>query len=60
MKPSDKKPIEPSEELQDLYKEMIQQSLWNTYKTTGNEAYKILYEKWYENYEGIEIKGLDR
>lgn len=43
----------------DLAKTMIQQSLWNMFKTTGDEEYKKLYEKWYENYEHISISGLE-
>jgi hypothetical protein len=42
----------------DLVKTMIQQSLWEMYKKTGDEAYNDLYQKWYENYEKITINGL--
>jgi hypothetical protein len=43
---------------EDLVKTIIQQSLWNMYKVTGDLIYKELYENWYENYEQIQINGL--
>ena len=43
----------------DYTKTLIQQALWNTYKTTGNEDYKKMYDKWYECYEEISIEGLE-
>lgn len=43
----------------DLTKTLIQQSLWQMYKVTGEEIYKELYEAWYNNYESINITGLE-
>ncbi|HEY5583490.1 MAG TPA: hypothetical protein VIK78_03255 [Ruminiclostridium sp.] len=44
---------------EELTKAIIQQALWITYEKTGDVAYKKLYEKWYDGFEGIAIGGLD-
>ncbi|HEY5586699.1 MAG TPA: hypothetical protein VIK78_19695 [Ruminiclostridium sp.] len=42
----------------ELDKAIIQQALWIAYEKTGDEAYKKLYEKWYDGFEEIVIGGL--
>jgi len=46
-------------ERHEYLKSLIQQALWNEYARTENKDYKALYERWYENYEAIDIRNVE-
>jgi hypothetical protein len=46
-------------ERHEYLKATIQYALWKAFKQTGESIYQELYNKWYENFDSVDITNIE-